>query len=44
MTQNKNSVKKIVETINKKLKTNISIGNEDGLAIQRISTGIPSFD
>ncbi len=40
----KTSVKRIVDTINKKLKTNISIGSEDALEIKRISTGIPSFD
>ena len=34
----------IVEVINKKLKTNISIGDSESLSIKRIETGIPPFD
>ena len=38
------SIQNIVQIINKKLKTNISIGNSESLEIQRIETGMPSMD
>jgi recombination protein RecA len=40
----KTDIHNIVEVINKKLKTNISIGDADSLAVKRIETGIPPFD
>ena len=43
-TQNKSDIQNIVKIINKKLKTNISVGDSESLEIKRIKTGIPPFD
>jgi len=40
----KHNVKKVIETINKSLKTNLSIGAEEALIISRINTGMAPFD
>jgi len=38
------NVKKVIEAINKALKTNLSIGAEEALRISRIETGMTPFD
>ena len=43
-TNNKADIQNIVQVINKKLKTNISIGDSESLEVKRIETGIPPFD
>ena len=43
-TKNKTDIQDIVKVINKKLKTDISIGDSESLGIKRIETGIPPFD
>ena len=42
--KNKHNVKKVIEAINKTLKTDLSIGAEEALRISRIETGMPPFD
>ena len=37
-------VKKILDVINKELKTNLMIGNDEALDTQRIETGMPALD
>ena len=44
MTSSKHNVKKVIETINKNLKTNLSIGAEEALQISRIETGMSPLD
>jgi len=41
---NKYDVKQVIETINKTLKTNLTIGAEESLRISRIETGMPPLD
>jgi len=42
--KSKHNIKKVIETINKTLKTNLSIGAEEALRISRIETGMAPFD
>ena len=39
-----NSIQKVIDTINKNLKTDLSIGDEESLKISRIETGMAPFD
>ena len=41
---NNHDVKQVIETINKTLKTNLTIGAEESLRIFRIETGMPPLD
>ena len=39
-----NEVQKVVEVINKELKTNLTVGNDEALDTKRIETGMPALD
>ena len=44
MTKGRKEINNIVDLINKQLKTNISVGDEESLRLKRIRTGIAPFD